>query len=180
MAVYITPEESSQSSIFLYETSLVNQLASLMVPGRGVGDAVLSAAVYAIDACAHHRNKLLEVSAAIGTNVSHGVLISLLRDTLHRLTGGGEPDKAEHVMFEVVDSLLTMVAFVATSPPHSNQIIGAGIIPVILEFPKTRSDKRDNVSFLTQVIHSRVELTRSTLPECLDWSMPSSSARLRA
>jgi E3 ubiquitin-protein ligase HUWE1 len=143
--VFITQEEASQSAIFLYETSLVNQLASLMVPGQGVGDAVLSAAVYAIDACAHHRNKLLEVSAAIGTNVTHGTLISLFRDTVRRLTGGGEPGKAEHVMYEVMDALLGLIAFVATSPPHSNHIISAGIIPIVLDVPKTLADRRDNV-----------------------------------
>jgi E3 ubiquitin-protein ligase HUWE1 len=139
-SVFYTPEDTSQSSIFLYETTLVNQLAQLLVPGRGVEDGILSAALYAIDACAHHKNKLPEVIAAIGANVSHGILISLVRDTVRRLTSG------EEVLFEVVDALLGLVAYVATSPPHSNQIIGAGIVPLLLEIPKTTVEKRVNVS----------------------------------
>lgn len=110
------------------------------MPGRGVTDTVLSAAIYVVDACAHHRGRLTEVVAAIGANVNHGILISIFRDTVRRLTGN------EDVLYEVVDALMGLVAYVATSPPHSNQIIGAGIIPLLLEFPKTKVDKRVNVS----------------------------------
>lgn len=138
--VFYTPEDASQSSIFLYETTLVHQIVQLLVPGRGVGDNILSAAIYAIDACAHHKNKSSEVIAAVGANVNHGILISLVRDTIRRLTAG------EEVLFEVVDALMTLVAYVATSPPYSNQIIGAGIIPLLLEIPKTTVERRVNVS----------------------------------
>jgi E3 ubiquitin-protein ligase HUWE1 len=138
--VYYTPDDTSQSSIFLYETSLITDVATLLVPGRGVIDTVLSAAIYVFDACAHHRSKLSEVVAAIGANVNHGILISLFRDTVRRLTAN------EDVLYEVVDALMGLIAYVATSPPHSNQIIGAGIIPLLLDIPKTTVEKRVNVS----------------------------------
>jgi E3 ubiquitin-protein ligase HUWE1 len=137
--VYYTPDDTSQSSIFLYETSLITDVATLLVPGRGVIDTVLSAAIYVVDACAHHRSKLSEVVAAIGANVNHGILISLFRDTVRRLTAN------EDVLYEVVDALMGLIAYVATSPPHSNQIIGAGIIPLLLDIPKTTVEKRVNV-----------------------------------
>jgi E3 ubiquitin-protein ligase HUWE1 len=138
-SVYYTPDDTSQSSIFLYETSLITDIAALLVPGRGVTDTVTSAAIYAIDACAHHRSKLSEVVAAIGANVNHGILIGLFRDTVRRLTAN------EDVLYEVVDALMGLIAYVATSPPHSNQIIGAGIIPLLLDIPKTTVEKRVNV-----------------------------------
>lgn len=134
------------STIFLYETALVQQLSEVMVPNREVGDWVLSAALYAMDACAHHRQKLPEVLSTVGANVSHGKLISLLRDIVQRLTIGGEDSQGENVLFEVLDAMMGFIAYVATSPPHSNHIIGAGIIPLLLELPKTRVDRRDNVS----------------------------------
>jgi E3 ubiquitin-protein ligase HUWE1 len=98
--------------------------------------------LYVIDACAHHRAKLSEIVAAVGANVNHGILISLFRDTVRRLTAN------EEVMFEVVDAMMSLVAYVATSPPHSNQIIGAGIVPLLLEIPKTNVEKRVNVSLV--------------------------------
>lgn len=137
------------STIFLYETNLIQQLSEVMVPTRDVGDWVLSAALYTMDACAHHRQKLAEVLTTVGYNVSHGILISLLRDIVNRLTGGGDPSKAEPIQFEVLDAMLGFVAFVATSPPHSHHIISAGIVPLLLELPKTPVKRRDNVcSFL--------------------------------
>lgn len=138
--VYYTPDDTSQSSIFLYETSLIPDVATLLVPGRGVTDTVLSAAIYVIDACAHHGSKLSEVFATIGANVNHGILISLFRDTVRRLIGN------EDVLFEVVDAAMGLVAYVVTSSPHGNQVIGAGIIPLLLDIPKTTAEKRVNVS----------------------------------
>jgi E3 ubiquitin-protein ligase HUWE1 len=138
--VYYTPDDTSQSSIFLYDTTLITDVATLLVPGRGIPDTVLSAAIYVVDACAHHRSKLSEVVSAIGANVNHGILISLFRDTVRRLTAN------EDVLYEVIDGLMGIVSYVATSPPHSNQIIGAGIIPLLLDIPKTQVEKRVNVS----------------------------------
>ena len=141
--VYFNPEDACQSSIFLHETTLVSQLAQLLIPGRVVGDAVLCAALYAIDACAHDGNKLPEVVGAIGATINHGALISLIGDTVRRLTGGDD------VPCEVLDALLRLVAFVAASPLHRNQIIGTGIIPLLLEIPKATVDQRVNVSDIT-------------------------------
>jgi hypothetical protein len=143
-----------------------------MAPGRGIGDTVLSAAVYAIDACAHHKNKLPEVIAALGANVNHGILISLFRDTTRRLTGGGDPAKVESVLFEVVDAQMGLISYVATSPPYSHHIIGAGIIPLLLEIPKTTVERRDSVSEIPISW-----LTVSTSLVLLASSMPSSSPR---
>lgn len=95
-----------------------------------------------VDACAHHRSRLTEVVSAIGANVNHGILISLFRDTVRRLGTN------ENVLYEVVDAMMGLIAYVATSPPHSNQIIGAGIIPLLLELPKTTVEKRVNVSVM--------------------------------
>ena len=144
--VYMVSEEVSMSTIFLYETSLIQQLSQIMVPNKNVGDWVLCSALYALDACAHHKTKLQEVLTILGANVSHGILINFFRDVVTRLTGGGDPSKAEDILFEVLDAILGLIAYVATSPPHNNHVVSAGVIPLLLEVPKTPVTRRENVS----------------------------------
>lgn len=138
------------STVFLYETSLIQEMSELLAPSKDVGDWVVCSAVYALDACAHHRHKLSEVLSAVGGNVSHGALMSLFRHISTRLTGGNDPSKAEDVPFELLDAMLTFVAFIGTSPPHSSHIVSAGVIPVLLELIKTPVDRRENVGVLRQ------------------------------
>jgi E3 ubiquitin-protein ligase HUWE1 len=163
--VYIVSEEVSMSTIFLYETSVIQQLANVMVPNRDVGDWVLSSALYALDACAHHRVKLQEVLTTVGANVSHGILIRFFRDLVTRLTGGGDPTKAEDILFEVLDAIIGLIAYVATSPPHNNHVVSAGVIPLLLEMPKTLVPRRENVSIITPGVTGFPWLIISTFHE---------------
>lgn len=169
-------EELSMSTIFLYETSLVQQLSDIMVPNRGVGDWVLSAALYAMDACAHHRQKLSEVLSTIGANVSHGILISSFRDIVSRLNTGAE-GHGENVLFEVLDAMMGFIAYIATSPPHSNHIIGAGLVPLLLELARTRADRRDNVgpSAVMQDLHAEpLSISHELWASLTPWFSPHS------
>lgn len=152
--VYMVSEEVSMSTIFLYETTIIQQLSLVIL--KDVGDWIKCSAVYALDACAHHRVKLQEVLTTLGANVSHGILVSFFRDIVHRLTGGGDPSKAEDVLFEVLDAMLGLIAYVATSPPHNNHVVSAGVIPLFLEIPKTRLARRENVSTMSAPLKSAI------------------------
>lgn len=156
--VLIGSDDASQSTIFLYETSLVPQLAELLVPNRDVGDQVLSAAIYAVDACSHHRHKMSEVTTAVGANVTHGILMSQFRDIVSRLTGDGDPAKAEDVLFEVLDAMMGFIAFITVQPQQSNHVVGAGIVPLLLKLAQTPVARRDNVSHLFIVWCAKAEL----------------------
>lgn len=148
--IYVVPEEVSMSTIFLYETSLIQHLSQML--RQDLGDWILCSALYALDACAHHRLKLQEVLTTVGANVSHGTLMSCFRDLVTRLTGGGDPSKAEDVLFEAMDGALGFIAYIATSPPHSHYVVSAGVIPLLLEVPKTPIPRRESVSSSPRVI----------------------------
>lgn len=87
--VYLAPDALVQSTLFLFETDLINQLAELLTPGRTVSDHIQSSTVYAFDACSHHQAKLAESLTALGANVSHGSLLTLFRSVVQRLVAGG-------------------------------------------------------------------------------------------
>lgn len=140
--VYMVSEEVSMSTIFLYETSIIQQLSQIL--RKDVGDWVLSSAVYALDACAHHRLKVQEVLTAVGTNLSHGILVSFFRDLVTRLTSGGTED----VLFEVLDAVYGFIAYLVTSPPHNTHVVSSSVVPLFLDMTKTRAARRENVSSL--------------------------------
>ncbi|KAK8853332.1 hypothetical protein IAR55_004036 [Kwoniella newhampshirensis] len=125
--VQISSEDASQSGLFLYEPELVTQLADVLRAASDVGEEVATASTLALDACAHHRAKTGEVMTALCANVNHGVIISLFRKVVEHLVRGDE------VSFELIDASMTLLAFIASSPMHSNMLMGAGILAVLLD-----------------------------------------------
>lgn len=134
--LYLTPEDKAQTELFLYEPALVGQLAELVNPASRISDVVAAPAFMALDACAHYRYKCTEVVSALGANVAHGTLMNCYREVIRRLaTDEGAPH-------ELVDSVLSFVAFLATSSGYGNMLVGAGIIPVIIELVKVEHPAR--------------------------------------
>ncbi|WVF67237.1 hypothetical protein IAT40_001985 [Kwoniella sp. CBS 6097] len=85
--VYISNEDAAQSGLFLYEPDLVPQIADLI--RAAPSDEIVTGALLAFDACAHHRAKTTEVMTAVSANVNHGILISFLRHMVDRMVQGG-------------------------------------------------------------------------------------------
>lgn len=81
-----------------------------------------------------------EVMTSVSANVNHGVLVTFFRHLNDRLVAG------EAVSFELIDATMSFLAFVATSPSHSNMLMGAGILRLLLEMLNTTGDRRENVS----------------------------------
>ncbi|ORX40510.1 hypothetical protein BD324DRAFT_596040 [Kockovaella imperatae] len=133
--VSLSHEDAIQSTIFLYEPDLIPQLAELM--RAHVDDLVQASSVLALEACSHHRSKTLEVLTAIGHSNSHGALLSLLRSIVSRLAH-------ESVRNELVDSLLSFIAFTATVQGHVGSLLGAGLMPILLDFLKVRGERRES------------------------------------
>lgn len=140
--MYVAPEDNANSSLFLFEPDLVAQIAGILQPSNGVGDHVSASAMLALDACARHRSRMAEVLASLNANANHGAVISLARDVISRLDLGDAPP------YELVDAVLSFIAFIATSPAHGNMLLGAGILPVLLNVMRTSSPRRDSVSHL--------------------------------
>ncbi|ODN73426.1 hypothetical protein L202_07951 [Cryptococcus amylolentus CBS 6039] len=135
--VYLSSEDAAQSNLFLYEPEMVSQLADLMRSSDTVGEDVTTGALIALCACAHHQNKMGEVMTSVSVNVNHGVMVTFLRRLVQRSTNG------DTMSFEVIDATMAFIAYLATSPSHSNMLMGAGILRLLLEMLKTTGSKRE-------------------------------------
>lgn len=99
-----------------------------------------------------------EVMTSVSANVNHGVLVTFFRHLNDRLVAG------EAVSFELIDATMSFLAFVATSPSHSNMLMGAGILRLLLEMLNTTGDRRENVS---RVITKNELSSNHTFLQCI-------------
>jgi E3 ubiquitin-protein ligase HUWE1 len=148
----LTSEDPDTSSLFLYEPTIIAQLADLLAPN--FDPVVQYAAVTALDACSRHRAKISEVLAALGANLTHGCLLELFRRITRRLVENGENGgymsgsflTTENVAYDLVDAVFGLIANLSNTPTHCQILVGAGILPILLDLTQTRCDRRDNVS----------------------------------
>ena len=140
----LTADESTPSVIFLYNPTIITQLADLL---SIQSDSVLASSVTALDACCRHRSKVPEILTAIGANLTHGPLLDLFRKTVTRLTGTIGPSNTAPsiVSYDFVDALLGFIGFISVNPNHSQLLVGAGIVPLLLDLLTTSSARRDSV-----------------------------------
>ena len=121
-------ESQAQSSLFLYDTDLVNRIAELLQQDREVPVMVQMAAISALDALARYRGKMTEVLGAINAGVNHGILMSLLRKTVSNIS------HAESTLPNLfVDALVSFVTYIASHAGGGNMVVGAGLVPVLIQ-----------------------------------------------
>lgn len=125
-----------QSTIWLFEPELVNHMAEPLVPGRDVGESVVASAVLALEAAAHHRT---EVLTSINAHVSHGVLMGVLRSISQKLTTDAE------ISYDVVDAVLAFLSFINSQPQYGNLLVGAGLLPILLQMLDTKGPRRNQI-----------------------------------
>ncbi|KAK4689594.1 E3 ubiquitin-protein ligase HUWE1, partial [Tremellales sp. Uapishka_1] len=128
--------ETSLSTFFLYEPEIIRQLGDVVK--LDIQSMIPTAALFALDAAAHHQQKSTESMTAVCTNVNHGILITHLKSLVARLVVG------IYVPSEAVDAAIGFIAFVSTSPPHGNMLIAAGILPVLIDMLRSQGDRRDS------------------------------------
>ena len=86
---FLASEDSVSSTLFLYEPELITQIAEIL-RHDDIDDITRASAITALDAFAHHSNKVPDVMAAIGPSVNHGILMTFFRNTVDRLLSSGE------------------------------------------------------------------------------------------
>ncbi|GMK58897.1 hypothetical protein CspeluHIS016_0603390 [Cutaneotrichosporon spelunceum] len=126
-------ENEVSAEVFLREPELVNEVADLLVPDDSVGDDVVASAILALDAASHDRPDVL---SSINAHVSHGRVMSLLRSVAAKLVAN------EPVAHDTVDALMGLLAFINSLPSNGNQLIGAGLLPALLEMLDTKGERR--------------------------------------
>ncbi|KAJ7579230.1 hypothetical protein C8J56DRAFT_339945 [Mycena floridula] len=122
------PESQATSALFLYEPDLIVHVAELLQVDRGVPLGVQTVALAALDALARYRGKLQEVLTSVNAGVNHGILMALLRKTIAHVA---QPDS--NMPHSFVEALLAFVTFVAANVSGGNMIVGAGLIPLLIQ-----------------------------------------------
>ncbi|KAF5393284.1 hypothetical protein D9757_000601 [Collybiopsis confluens] len=131
------PESQALSTIFLFEPDLIPHISELLHIGRGVSVHIQTAALAALDAMARYRSKVQEVLTSVNAGVNHGILMALLRKTISDISS---PDcKIPHTFTE---ALLSFVTFIASHASGGNMIVGAGLIPLLIQVLENRLPNR--------------------------------------
>ncbi|KAI5123932.1 hypothetical protein M0805_006347 [Coniferiporia weirii] len=141
-------ETQAQSSLFLYDTDLVNRIAELLQQDRDVPVMVQTAAIAALDAIARYRGKITEVLGAVNAGVNHGILMSLFRKTVSDISNAESP-----LPNLFVDALVSFITFIVSHASGGNMVVGAGLVPLLIQiFGITHPQRLAIVSKTTQLV----------------------------
>lgn len=130
-------ETQAMSSLFLFEPDLITHIAELLQLDRGIPIPVQTAAVAALDALARYRSKIQEVLTAVNAGVNHGILMALIRKTVSDV---GNPESTLPHSF--AEALLSFVTFVASHAAGGNMVVGAGLVPLLIQVIENRLPHR--------------------------------------
>ncbi|KAH9894888.1 hypothetical protein C8Q73DRAFT_645187 [Cubamyces lactineus] len=130
-------DSQAQSSLFLYEPDLIAHIAELLQLDRGVDIQVQTAAVASLDAMSRYRSKIQDVLTAVNAGVNHGILMALLRKTVSDVA---QPTSTIPQAF--VEALFSFITFLATHSSGGNMIVGAGLVPVLIQAIENRLPNR--------------------------------------
>lgn len=146
------PESQALSTIFLFEPDLIPHVAELLHVGRGASIQIQTAAIAALDAMARYRSKVHEVLTSVNAGVNHGILMGLLRKTVSDISSAD--CKTPH---NFVEALLSFVTFIASHASGGNMIVGAGLIPLLIQILENRLPTR------LQVVSKTMQLIDNVL-----------------
>jgi E3 ubiquitin-protein ligase HUWE1 len=122
------PESDATTSLFLYEPDLISHIAELLQIDKGVPVRVQTTAISALDSLAHYRSKNQEVLTAVNAGVNHGILMALVRKTIADVA-----DPMSILPQSFIDALMSFVTFISTHASGGNMVVGAGLIPLLIQ-----------------------------------------------
>ncbi|KAJ1021615.1 hypothetical protein NDA16_003752 [Ustilago loliicola] len=124
----VISESAANTQLFLYEPDLVQRIAALVDPVQKLDMGIQSSAFYALDSLGRYRNKVSVVLNSVNASVNHGIILSVLRNLIQDLRTD-QPNSSDHY----VDSVFSFIAFIASTSVGSHMIVGAGLIPLLIE-----------------------------------------------
>jgi E3 ubiquitin-protein ligase HUWE1 len=122
------PESEAATSLFLYEPDLIVHIAELLQIDKGVPVRVQTTAISALDSLAHYRSRNQEVLTAVNAGVNHGILMALVRRTVADVA-----DPASTLPQSFIEALMSFVTFISTHASGGNMVVGAGLIPLLIQ-----------------------------------------------
>lgn len=148
IAVHTLPEQATESGVFLYQPDLIAQIAELVRADSGVPLSLQTVAITAMSTLSHIRARAGEVTAALSVGVNHGLLMGVLRRLLDslksspanlRLSAVTIADRAQSEQLNYVDAIFNFLMHMQSSGYAGNLLLGAGAVPVLVDFVKTDS-----------------------------------------
>jgi E3 ubiquitin-protein ligase HUWE1 len=139
IAIYALTHTDSQTTttFFLYEPDLISNVAELLHVEHDVPIAVQTAAIAVLDSLTRYRNRCQEVLTAVNAGVNHGILMALFRKTVH---DAANPSSSIPQAF--IEALLQFVTLIATHTTGVNMVVGAGLIPLLIQLVENRLPNR--------------------------------------
>ena len=131
------PEAQAQGLLFLYEPDLIIHVAELLQIDRTISTSVQTAAIAVLDAMARYRGKNQEVLTAVNAGVNHGILMALVRMTVSDIS---RPESTLQHSF--VEALLSFLTFIASHAAGGNMVVGAGLVPLLIQIIENRLPQR--------------------------------------
>ncbi|KIM40119.1 hypothetical protein M413DRAFT_446273 [Hebeloma cylindrosporum] len=126
-------ESQATSALFLYEPDLIAHIAELLHVDEGLPTIIQTAAIAALDALARYKNKVQEVLTAVNAGVNHGILMALVRNMVFEI--GNPESKLPHAF---VEALLSFITYIASHASGGNMVVGAGLIPLLIQLMENR------------------------------------------
>jgi E3 ubiquitin-protein ligase HUWE1 len=130
-------ESQALASIFLYEPDLIIHIAEVLQIDRDVPVSVQTAAIASLDALARYRNKIQEALTAVNAGVNHGILMALVRKTVADVR-----DPSSTLPHSFIEALLSFVTFIASHSSGGNMVVGAGLVPLLIQAIDNRLPQR--------------------------------------
>ena len=166
---YIYPEAILQQKILQQDSDqprrlqLAYQVAELVHKG-GIDQDVVplwlqSIASGTLEALAKHKSKAADVCAALGINVTHGILLYVLRQAVSDIANEDsansscEGDETREALFSLLETLP------AAAPRTGETLIGAGLLEVLVDLLNLRTAKAQRshpkiLAFLNTIIYT--------------------------
>ncbi|KAG7098569.1 hypothetical protein E1B28_000502 [Marasmius oreades] len=131
------PESQAATSLFLFEPDLITHISELLKVERDISIPVQTAAIAALDALARYRSKIQEVLTSVNAGVNHGILMGLVRKTVNDIS-----NPQSSILHSFVEALLSFVTFIASHASGGNMVVGAGIIPLLIQIIENKLPNR--------------------------------------
>ncbi|KAG6810921.1 hypothetical protein H0H92_009816 [Tricholoma furcatifolium] len=131
------PESQALTSLFLYEPDVIANIAELLQLDKDISIRIQTTAVAALDSLARYRQRNQEVLTAVNAGVNHGILMALVRKTM---VDAADPKSTLPQSF--IDALLNFVAYISSHSTGGNMVVGAGLIPILIQAIDNRLPNR--------------------------------------
>ncbi|KAF9566753.1 hypothetical protein CPC08DRAFT_814629 [Agrocybe pediades] len=139
IAIYGHTHSESQASaaLFLYEPDLIGHIAELLQVDQGIPVIIQTSAIAALDALARYKSKIQEVLTSVNAGVNHGILMALLRKMVTDVANA--ESKLPHAF---VEALLSFITYIASHASGGNMVVGAGLVPLLIQIMENRLPSR--------------------------------------